>query len=138
MQWSPLILHQEVEEDEVDDVDQRAVALDAPQKARHTRAGDTDAGVVSEAWSSNPPCARRTGTEKLRNNSTERKMSHTATEGEFSFLYARKMEDEHQESLVTSAITMGVTSNLSHNYDRYKFVHQLHLVYYFYCILHLI
>ena len=32
MQWSPLILHQEVEEDEVDDVDQRAVALDAPQK----------------------------------------------------------------------------------------------------------
>ena len=47
------------------------------------------------------------------------------------FLYARKMEDEHQESLVTSAITMGVTSNLSHNYDRYKFVHQLHLVYHF-------
>ena len=32
MQWSPLILHQEVEKDEVDDVDQRAVALDAPQK----------------------------------------------------------------------------------------------------------
>ena len=41
------------------------------------------------------------------------------------------MEDEHQESLVTSAITMGVTSNLSHNYDRYKFIHQLHLVYHF-------
>ena len=52
------------------------------------------------------------------------------------------MEDEHQESLVTSenkhggllvttTITMGVTSNLSHNYDRYKFVHQLHLVYHF-------
>ena len=52
------------------------------------------------------------------------------------------MEDEHQESLVTSenkhggllvttTITMGVTSNLSHNYDRYKFVHQLYLVYHF-------
>jgi len=36
MQWSPLILHQEVEEDEVDDVDQRAVALDAPQKSPGT------------------------------------------------------------------------------------------------------
>ena len=95
MQWSPLILHQEVVEDEVDDVDQRAVALDAPKNliAQHTRAGDTDADVVSKACSSNPLCARRTGTEKLRNNSTERKMSHTATEGEFSFLYARKMED---------------------------------------------
>ena len=32
MQWSPLIIHQEVVEDEVNDVDQRAVALDAPQK----------------------------------------------------------------------------------------------------------
>ena len=30
MQWSPLILHQEVVADEVDDVDQRVVALDAP------------------------------------------------------------------------------------------------------------
>ena len=36
MQWSPLILHQEVEEDEVDDVDQRGVALDAPQKSPGT------------------------------------------------------------------------------------------------------
>ena len=51
------------------------------------------------------------------------------------------MEDEHQESLVTSTInmgvtsnynqTMGVTSNLSHNYHRYKFVHHLYLVYHF-------
>ena len=76
MQWSPLILHQEVVEDEVDNVDQQAVALDAPQNliARHTREGDTAADVVSEACSSNPPCTWRTGTEKLRNNSTERKM----------------------------------------------------------------
>ena len=36
MQWSPLILHQEVVADEVDDVDQRAVALDAPQKSPGT------------------------------------------------------------------------------------------------------
>ena len=119
MQWSPLILHQEEEEDEVDDVDQWAVALDAPQKARHTRAGDTDADVVSEACSSNPPCARRTGTEKLRNNSTERKMSHIGIEGEFSLLYAQKMEDEHQESLVTSTINMGVTSNYNYNLESY-------------------
>jgi hypothetical protein len=45
------------EEDEADR--RRAVMLDIPKNliARHIQAGVTDAGVVSEVCSSNPPCA---------------------------------------------------------------------------------
>jgi len=95
MQWSPLILHQEVVEDEVDDVDERAVALDAPQKPdypvhprRWHRRGRGFGGPAL------PILRVRGGLERRSLGTTQQreKMSHM-TEGEFSFLYARKMED---------------------------------------------